>query len=107
MSPRKLGNQVPEPATRCRAGGRKFDLASAAWRHRHRCGFFRRAISVEPGRFHRSESMKSDDELLLKLRDDLAAFSASAMKLQRVETRDFPLVDLEFYEDVARRMSPG
>src|SRR5215216_3166633 len=49
--------------------------------------------------------MKSEDELLIELRDSLAAFAASRMKLQRVEFRDFRLVDLEFYDRVARQIA--
>jgi len=41
----------------------------------------------------------------VELRNGLAAFAASAMKMQRVESRDFPLVDLEFYDRVAGRIA--
>lgn len=49
--------------------------------------------------------MKSEDELLIELRDGLAGFAASVMKMQRVDPRDFPLVDLEFYDRVAGELS--
>jgi hypothetical protein len=49
-------------------------------------------------------NMKSEDELLAELRSGLAAFAASAMKMERVESRDFPLVDIEFYNGVAGRI---
>ena len=49
--------------------------------------------------------MKSEDELLVELRDGLAKFSASTMRLQRVEARDYPLVDQSFYEQMALRIS--
>jgi hypothetical protein len=49
-------------------------------------------------------AMKSEDELLAELRNSLAAFAASRMKMQRVEVRDFPLVDVKFYDSTASRM---
>ena len=49
--------------------------------------------------------MKSEGELLAQLRGDLAAFAASAMTMQSVDSRDFPFVDLKFYDVVTARMS--
>jgi hypothetical protein len=49
--------------------------------------------------------MKSEDELLIELRDSLARFAASTMKMQRVEVRDFPAVDPAFYDRMAARLS--
>ena len=49
--------------------------------------------------------MKSEDELLIELRDGLAKFVASTMKMQRVEARDFPAVDPAFYDRMAARLS--
>jgi hypothetical protein len=48
--------------------------------------------------------MKTEDELLIELRDGLAALAASKATMQPVNARDFPLVDLKFYDDVAARL---
>lgn len=49
--------------------------------------------------------MKTEDELLIELRDGLARFSASTMTMQRVEAKDYPLVDQRFYNQMELRIS--
>src|SRR5882724_4295702 len=52
-----------------------------------------------------SQEMKSEDDLLIELRDRMAAFAASKMTMQRVDARDFTLVDRRFYDRVAARLA--
>ena len=49
--------------------------------------------------------MKTEAELLIELRDGLARFAASTMKLQRVEAKDYPLVDQRFYNQTGLRIA--
>src|SRR5688572_13648790 len=49
--------------------------------------------------------MKTEAELLRQLRDDLAKYSASVMKLRRVDPNDYPLVDQSFYDRTSERFA--
>jgi len=49
--------------------------------------------------------MKSEDALLIELRESLSTFAASKMTMQRVEAREYRLVDHQFYDRIAARLS--